>query len=450
MPQHIEILVAKTDTATLRQVADSLLRQINAGQQNDQCQPVAELCLSHALDRQALGLFNKLLADAPLDWRHRANVAAIYGDCGPLSQALSEYQKTLLLAPDTPGVMSNLAWLRARAGQSDRAKVLFSRALCLAPEDVELTYNYACFLLSAKDRKNGPALYDTRWKTQDNRSRPLKLPLPLWQGQTNGQKLIIWGEQGVGDQIFFANYLDILTRLGLSGTLVVNDRLEKLLQRSLPNWQCVSDLSSVDIVEHDAHIPMGALVRTPALKWRTPYLKPDPVWRKTFRDRYDRLPGKLKIGISWRGGTEPRLKARRSLPIKYLLALLDQQDVSFISLQYGDIQQETALAEEKNLPLIVDTEAPPAGDIDIFAAQVAALDLVISVQNTSLHLAGALGIPVWGLPPYLADWRWGTEDDGAIGRAYTNLRIFRQGEPGGWQEQIDGVKRALTARLARV
>ncbi len=149
--------------------------------------------------------------------------------------------------------------------------------------------------------------------------------------------------------------------------------------------------------------------------------------------RYQNLGEGLKIGISWRGGSKPSVKLARSTVLGQWTKLFSIPGVHFINLQYGDCSGELKEAKEKLGVIIHDWEdADPLKDLDGFAAQVAALDLVISVDNSTVHMAGAVGIPVWTLLPYVCDWRWMREFEDTPW--YKTVRLFRQRKHGDWED----------------
>ena len=158
--------------------------------------------------------------------------------------------------------------------------------------------------------------------------------------------------------------------------------------------------------------------------------------------RYAALGPGLKIGISWRGGGGDLVRNRRSLALASWARMLRRDSEHVVNLQYGDCAQELAAAERSHGLSIADwDDADPLADLDGFAAQVAALDLVISIDNATVHMAGALGRPVWALLPKPADWRWGTEGDETVW--YDSLRLFRQARPGDWAPVMGTISDAL-------
>jgi hypothetical protein len=157
-----------------------------------------------------------------------------------------------------------------------------------------------------------------------------------------------------------------------------------------------------------------------------------------LRARYS--DGRRLVGLAWY--TKNSKTGRfRSLDLSLLLPLFARPDIRWVSLQYGDpgiLENQAAAA---GAPILIDRSVDQLSDLDIFAAQVAAMDMVITIDNSTAHLAGALGVPVWVLLPFAPDWRW------LLGRDdcpwYPTMRLFRQTELGNWQSVVERIKSSL-------
>jgi hypothetical protein len=166
---------------------------------------------------------------------------------------------------------------------------------------------------------------------------------------------------------------------------------------------------------------------------RVGHLVTDDRQRDLWAARYSRLGEGIKVGIAWRGGREVDVRRKRSTTLQQWSPILRIPGLHFINLQYGDCEEELAQIQELAHIEISDwDDANPLKDLDFFAAQIAALDLVISVDNATVHIAGALGKPVWTLLPFASDWRW------MLGRDdtpwYPTMRLIRQSRHGAWPE----------------
>ncbi len=159
---------------------------------------------------------------------------------------------------------------------------------------------------------------------------------------------------------------------------------------------------------------------------------------RKWHERFAELGNGLKVGISWRGGRKPGVRRSRSTTLDQWIPVLRTPGVQFINLQYGECRQELATCPEQHGISIHDwDDADPVADLDDFAAQIAALDLVISIDNATVHMSGALGVPVWTLLPFAADYRWMTGTD--TSPWYPSMTLFRQPEPRDWKTVFDRV-----------
>jgi len=174
---------------------------------------------------------------------------------------------------------------------------------------------------------------------------------------------------------------------------------------------------------------------------RKSFLQPNPALLEIWRKRFAEIGESIKIGISWRGGSRESMKASRSIDHQSWKPVL-QSDAHFVNLQYGDCTADIKQFEQVSGVHIHDWEdADPLTDLDNFAAQISALDLVISIDNSTVHFAGAVGVPTWVLTPKVPDWRWMLERDDSPW--YPAVRLFRQNGNGKWSDVISKVKEEL-------
>ncbi len=173
------------------------------------------------------------------------------------------------------------------------------------------------------------------------------------------------------------------------------------------------------------------------------FLKPDAARVRNWNDRFAQLNGQLRVGISWRGGAAANDRQRRSTTLAQWQPLLVQRDIAFVNLQYGDCRDELETLRQQYGFVVHDwDDANPLVDLDHFAAQIAALDLVISVDNSTVHMAGGLGVPTWVALPDSADWRWGTS--GTSSYWYESLRLFRRETDAPWSETFRNMAQELS------
>jgi hypothetical protein len=177
------------------------------------------------------------------------------------------------------------------------------------------------------------------------------------------------------------------------------------------------------------------------------YLVSDDEKVEEWKSRYRELGAGLKVGVSWRGGSTPDVIRVRSTNLKQWADLFAVSGVHFINLQHGDCREEIRKAEEDLGAKIYDWEdADPLKDLDGFAAKISVLDLVISTDNATVHMAGSLGVPVWVLLPHICDWRWMLNFEDTPW--YETVRLFRQKGLGDWGEVFERVLKVLSESAA--
>jgi hypothetical protein len=262
---------------------------------------------------------------------------------------------------------------------------------------------------------------------------------PAWKGGPLDGSLLLWPEQGIGDEIMFSSAVPDVVRSGTRVILECDARLQPLFARSFPEVEVISDPEAgFDPARRiAAQLPIGSLPGLYRREWNefgsssSPYLRADSTQREHYRGRY--ANGEKTVGLAWFSNNVKTGKGR-SIDLEQLKPLFGVPGTRWVSLQYGDATTLEAEVAAAGLSLLVDPEVDQLRDLDEFAAQVAAMDLVITIDNTTAHLAGALGVPVWLLLPYAPDWRW--PEFGGGSPWYPSMRIFQQPQPGDWASVI--------------
>ncbi len=393
--------------------------------------------------------------------------------------AVLSYQQAIKLKPGLISAYNNLGQTYESQGKLKQALSCFNRGLQQVPGQLHCTASYpepsaeqaednasatseihwhrALLWLLMGNFQDGWQEYEWRWAGNNLTHRPF--PQSRWEGEPLNEKtILIYAEQGVGDEIMFASCFPDLIKQARHVVIDCETRLAPLFQRSFPEATIhggsqTSDLAWLtDIPPADIQCAAGSLPRfvrpgLDAFPRHKGYLTPEPGNLARWQERFKKLGSGLKVGISWRGGN--LLKTRkRSTHLQQWHEILALKNVHFVNLQYGDC--ETELAEVKQ-SLRVDVhdweDADPLQDLDNFAAQVATLDLVISVDNATVHMAGALGIEVWVLQPFAPEWRWLADRDDSYW--YPSMRHFRQIKQGAWETVFEPIKLELAGKLNR-
>jgi tetratricopeptide (TPR) repeat protein len=390
------------------------------------------------------------------------NFGNVLLDQDKLDEAAASYERALILKPEYVEARYNLGCAHYAAGNREEALLQYRKALSLDPTHAPSRFSESLALLFTGDFAEGWQKYESRWQSNDHKTPMRPYPQPLWSGEKLATgPLLIWGEQGVGDEIMFAGLLPDVARTGNHCILDCDPRLKPLFARSFPTLDLLpspSPSSRQDQSENHnpeptfaAHLPSGSLpcLFRPSLSsfaaTTSPYLLADPRACERFRSRYADADGRRLIGLAWH--TDNKKTGRsRSIDLSLFAPLFTKFGIHWISLQYGDhhaLEHQAVLA---TAPLLIDRSVDQLADIDLFAAQIAATDLVITIDNSTAHLAGALGVPTFLLLPFAPDWRWLQPRPDSPDNSspwYPNMRLFRQPKLGDWQSVMQAVESAL-------
>lgn len=385
------------------------------------------------------------------------------------AEALAAGDRLAMLYPDDALALSRRGKAREHAGDYAGALEDYAHALqaprARKPEIlVETEFARALLLLSLGRLREGWPLYRARMdiRNADPRGQAIAARLPAWDGVVRpGQRLLVWGEQGVGDQVLFSSMLPALIKTGADLVFCCDPRLVPLFARSLPGLRVVPLSVPVDMAEVDRLAAMadvqaglgdiGALLRRDggASPPPTAWLRPDPTKAAELRARYAAYGRRQVIGITWRSGN-PRVGGLKSAALADWLPLLRQPDTLFVDMQYGDTAEERRqLKQQHGIEILHDDSIDAMQDLDGYTAQAAALDLLVGCSNSGIHLAAAAGTTCWVAVPSgpgrLWYWHLGRDDS----PWYPHVRLFRQppGVVGDWTAPIAAMAAALQARL---
>ena len=417
----------------------------------DERQPKAHNNLGAVLHMQgrldeAIQSYRRALELDPTLPQANQNLAAIAGDPATARRAVSGYLKHLQVNPSDARAHNDLGKAYVELSMHAEALASFREAVRLDPDSAEAHYSLAMALLLAGHYSEGWREYEWRWQVKAGQAPRRHADRPLWDGGSlPGKTLLLHAEQGLGDTLQFVRFARLAASRCGSLVLECQPALADLLR---PVRGLARVVAQGDALPHfDAQLPLLSLPQVLGVELddlcRDPYIRADPLKAKHCRAQLATDAG-FHVGLVWAGRPELWDDRRRSLGLPALAPLARIEGAAFYGLQVGAAAAQAA--------------SPPAGmrlldcsarirDFSDTAALVANLDLVISVDTSVAHLAGAMGIPTWVLLPRPPDWRWllGREDS----PWYPTMRLFRQERDGDWSAPVERAAAALASLAAQ-
>ena len=386
----------------------------------------------------AIDAFRRSLRLNPRCAKTIAGLGYLFERKGDLISAADAYRDAIKLDPQLIAAYTDLGFVLYGLGEVAEAADCFHRLRALQPDSAEATANLGIIHLLQGDLAAGWAEYESRLKVGIGDDR--KLVQRRWKGEPlAGERILLYAEQGFGDTLQFVRYVPLVAARGGEVVLEVQPSLHRLLSRTdgasqvlsrgetLPEftWQC-SLLS----------LPLAFGTELNTIPMRVPYVCPDPAQVQVWQQR---LQGNTRrVGLVWGGNPAMQRDRLRSIPLELLLPVMKVPGTTFYSLQVGSASEQV-----KRMPpdaRLIDL-APELKDFADTAAIVANLDLVICIESSVAHLAGAMGKPVWIMVNKGCDWRWFLERKDSPW--YPTARLFRQTAVGGWQEVVNLIELEL-------
>ena len=398
----------------------------------------------------ALGMLEHAIITEP----RRAESHFYYGnvlrDVKDFQSAIDAYGTAITLNPNYLEAYANCASTLKDLGLVTEAMAFYDSALMLDPTHAEANYNRALLLLNNLKLEEGWRLYERRLDSDTSVRKFLggqRLRLaPEWNGHGQPKSLLVINEQGPGDQIFFAGILPDLANQVPGATVCVEPRLITLFKRSMPTLNFISP-DQLEGKRFDAQIYFGSLGKlyrsnTESLsKIHSPYLLADTNRVAQLRANL-KSSEKLVCGISWNSKNADHGESK-SLSLEALNPVLQLAGFDFVNLQYGDTSEERdAFIKQHGVNIHHVDEIDNHNDLDGLAALIDTCDIVVTVSNTTAHLAAALGKPVIVMLPNNDALFWYWHRDSHTTPWYPSARLFRRSDSGRWEDVIDAV--ALT------
>ncbi len=413
---------------------------------------------------QALDCYGHTLALKPAHSDALTNLGLALIALRRHAEALGSFEQAIALQPGNAGAYANRGIALSELGRHREALASFGRAIEIRPDYVEAHANEGVCRLLTGDFERGWPAYEWRWPQRaaefvpaPGSSKTLLTPQnfgkPVWDGAKTRGRVLVWPEQGVGDQILFASMLaDARKQAQL--VLALEPRLHPLFRRSFPRCELATPAEARKAGDFVAQIPLGglgALFRRRIADFPHPpraYLKADARRSASIRRSLRPAPGERLCGISW-ASRQARHGQDKSMTLSDLLPLFALPGLRFVDLQYGDTAAERSdFSRLAGIEIAHVDAIDNRDDIDGLAALIHSCDVIVTISNTTAHIAGALGKDVLLMLPASTGrfWYWQAERDDTLW--YPRVRVFRQDTAGDWHKAVGAVCAALAAPAA--
>ncbi|MBL8642352.1 MAG: tetratricopeptide repeat protein [Rhodospirillaceae bacterium] len=406
-------------------------------------------CYNNDQPEDAAECFSRALEQEPNNAELWNDMGSVQLDLGQMRNAERSFDVALSLKPDFAGPLRNLAVVRQWQGRNDDALAYLDQTVTLDPGNAANIQSRGAARLALGHLTEGWSDYRARFTNPAHKGWHGGIPKPRWDGVTplKDKGVLVWSDQGLGDQILAASVLPDVIAAARNVVFACEPRLIPLIARAFPNVRAVSlmdvpygrvDLKDVDVQASISEIGPAFRPTMQAFPKHTGYLKANPAKAAALKARYAKLPGAGPIiGISWYSKSQ-LASENKSVPLALWGPILQMPGVRFVSLQYGDAAKDAAAYPN----IHVDTEIDAVADVDAFAAQVAAMDAVVTSSNTTVHMAGALNVPTLCLTPLVEGrpWYWFVGHD--VSPWYPSVRLIWQTQRRTWD---DVIARAATA-----
>ena len=375
------------------------------------------------------------------------NRGIVRGEQQKYDEAIEDFTRVLAINPKYLHALIQRGACQWEMHRWDKAYEDFKLANEISPDDANANWILGLLLLQRSDFKNGWPLYERRWNSERFKSRPLITNKPQWNKDSGFNSVLVWGEQGVGDQVIYGSLLPAVRKNASKVTALIDPRLISIFKRSMPDVDFMSNLEAVPSGLHDSHIPFASMGRcfiekledldTYAAK---NYLKADPELVEKYRKDIGFTKDKLTVGISW-ASSAIKIGPHKSVRLEQMIPFL-KDDYQVLNLQYGSSKNAVDMFNQENDTNIVTSDVDLVKDFEGLAALCSLCDVIIAVSSSTVHIAGALGCKV-----FLMDanklWYWGNKN-GEMSAWYPSIKIFpRENMLAPWDKVIEAVSKEL-------
>jgi tetratricopeptide (TPR) repeat protein len=354
-------------------------------------------------------------------------------------EALLSYEKSISLSPTHADAWSGMGWAFHAIKLDNNAEHYLLKAINLDPSYAHAQENLAHIYLKNFKFTQGWDLNESRWMVKGNDSKKLLSEKPRWK-KSKVISLLVWTEQGIGDQILYSSMLHELTEFPQRNIISLDEKLLPIFRRSFPDYEFINKADSISEDLYEEHIPiasLGGIFRNSLEDFQRahhPYIVDDAARTQSIKSRPE-FTKKVTCGVSW-GSINKKVGDDKSIPIQDLYPILKMNNIEFVNLQYGDIKDTLLRVQEEISKKILQLdEIDLFEDVDGALSIISACDIIVTSSNSTAHLAGALG----------KFWYWHAIDGKSIW--YPSVKVFEQEQQGDWSAPVNAVKQYLESRF---
>ncbi len=373
------------------------------------------------------------------------NLGITYRELGELKNSENSYNLAIKFKSNYPEAYNNLGVTLRELGKLDESEDAYKKAIELKSDYADAYNNLSFTLLLKNNFVEAFKFSEWRFETNRNTGTKFKTKKPLWNGENN-KSVLVWKEQGIGDELLYSSILPELEAKSKKIIVHCDKRLIPLFNRSFPKSIIYeNNRENINESDYDAHIPIASLPSffrknlKSYLNSSKGYLISDNIKTSIFKKKLKKNNDIKLIGISWNTKSNIQMSSFRNINLNYLVTELNQKNIKFINLQYGNVSNEISnLKKETGIEIYEIPELDKKNQIDDLASLISACDLVVSIDNFTVHLAGSLGVKTKILLPLTMDARWGL--NGKKSYLYDSVTLYRQKNLGDWNEVLENLK----------
>lgn len=409
--------------------------------------------LNLGLTLEAVASFEKSIQLAPNYAEAYSNLGNAFQELDDSTKAIEFYKKAISIDGDNPEFYCNLGNAYWKLDLIKDARKCYESTIALAPGHINALHNLAHLDLREFNFMEGWPRYESRWHITEDKPIALNTSKPRWDGLPRNNRLFIWAEQGIGDQILHGSMLRDLEKYPQTKIVCVDKKLVSIFQRLFPSFQVVDKGEEFSDELYDEQIPIGNLgqfLRPNIQSFNLPNSGYFPSLDKSPLDsqlaKY--FGGSINCGISWKSN-RAKLGQNKSISLDELAPILKMSSLNFINLQYGDVKSEIMTANAQ-----LDTSIQVVEEVDLYEdivglqSIIEACDIVVTTSNTTAHLAGMSGKETLLFLPMGNSRFWYWHDIDGVSLWYPSIRVFKQEKQGDWSQPIEAAKKYLESRFA--